>query len=103
MSYTGTDGPAGSYETVAASQTAQVLGGNGNRGDYLESIVIVPTTTAAGTVTIIDGSTSIVVYNTGTLADLSTIVIPLNIFSVTGPWKVTTGANVAVIAVGRFT
>lgn len=103
MSYTGTDGPAGYYATVAASQTAQVLGGNGNRGDYLETVVIVPTTTAAGAVTIIDGSTSIVVFQTGTLADLKPFHVYVKAYSKTGPWKITTGANVAVIAVGRFT
>lgn len=103
MSYTGTDGPAGYYETVAASQTDQVLGGTGSRGDYVESILIIPTTTAAGTCSIKDGSTSITVFNTGTLADLSPQYIPLRMYSQSGAWKVTTGANVTAIVVGRFT
>lgn len=100
--YTGVDGPAGRYETVAASQTAQVLGPNGAMGDYLEKLIIVPATTGAGNISIIDGSTSISVFVTGTLADLSPITIPLGIYSTTGAWKVTTGGNVSVIAVGRF-
>lgn len=96
--------PFGSnYETVAASQTAQVLGGVGGQGDYIKSLVIIPATTAAGNVALLDGSTSISVFVTGTLADLTPIVIPLGMYSQTGPWKVTTGANVSVIAVGMFT
>lgn len=93
----------GYYETVAASQTDQVMGGNGNRGDYLESVIIIPTTLAAGTVSIKDGSTAITVYNTGTLVDLKPFTVELKVFSQSGAWKVTTGANVAAIVVGRFT
>ena len=44
------------YETVAAGQTAQVLGLIGAKGDFLERIVIVPATSAAGAVSILDGS-----------------------------------------------
>lgn len=104
MSYTGTDGPAGYYELVPASTSNQVMGGNGNRGDYLEQLIIIPTTTAAGTCSIKDGAnTAIPVFNTGTLADLSTIVIPFKMYSTSGAWQITTGANVTAIAVGRFT
>ena len=41
---------AGDYETVAASQTDQVLGSTGATGDYFSGILIVPGTTAAGAV-----------------------------------------------------
>lgn len=92
------------YETVAASQTAQVLGPTGAAGDILERLIIVPATTAAGTVAIKDGSdTAINVFVTGTLADLTPIVIPIGARSRTGAWAITTGANVSVIAVGAFT
>src|SRR5205809_274399 len=47
------------YETVAASQTDQVLGATGATGDYLSHLVIQPATTGAGTVTVKDGTTVI--------------------------------------------
>ena len=91
-----------SYETVAAGQTAQALGVTGKTGDLLEHVIIVPTTTAAGNVDVLDGTTSIRVYNTGTLSDLKPFTVVFGCKSVTGAWKITTGSNVAVIAVGQF-
>lgn len=91
------------YETVAASQTAQALGPTGAAGDYLKSLIIIPATTGAGAVTLLDGSTSISVYATGTLSDLKPIIMPLGVHSTTGAWKITTGANVSVIGIGSFT
>lgn len=92
------------YETVAASQTDQVLGPVGGRGDVLRRLVIIPATTGAGDVDIKDGSGSAInVFKSGTLADLGPIVLDLDIRSTGGAWKVTTGANVSVIAVGSFT
>jgi hypothetical protein len=92
------------YETVAASQSEQTLGPVGKVGDILEKLIIVPATTGAGTVSIKDGGgSSINVFVTGTLADLTPIVLPLSMISTSGAWKVTTGANVSVIAVGKFT
>lgn len=90
------------YETVAASQTDQVLGGAGAAGDYLSHIVIQPVTTAAGAVTLKDGASTIFLFTSGTLADLSPKTVPLGIFS-TGALSVTTGTNVTVLAVGNFT
>lgn len=95
---------AAQYATVAASQTTQKLGKLGAKGDYLERLIIVPAATNAGTVSITDGTgTAINVFVTGTLADLSTIVVPLGIYSTSGAWQVTTGGSVSVVAVGRFT
>jgi len=92
------------YETVAASQTDQVLGPNGNKGDILESIVIIPETVAAGTISIKDGSVSVGnIFVTGTLSNLQPFTVFLGMRSVNGGWKVTTGANVHCIGVGRFT
>jgi hypothetical protein len=94
------------YELVAASQTAQVMGPGSattKQGDILETLLIVPETLAAGTVAIKDGAdTAINVFVAGTLTDLHPIVIRLGARSHTGSWQVTTGANVHVIAVGRF-
>jgi hypothetical protein len=93
----------GEYETVAASQTAQVLGTTGAAGNYLDRIIIVPATGSPGAVTILDNATSISIfagYSNGSTAPIS---IPLGMTSVSGAWKITTGANVSVIAVGNFT
>lgn len=96
--------PAGfQYETVAASQTAQALGATGAAGDYLSHVILQPATTAAGTTTVLDNATVIFTFTTGTLADLRPIVVPIGCFSVSGAWKVTTGANIAVVGVGKFT
>jgi hypothetical protein len=94
-----------SYETIAASQTDQVLGGTGAQGDVLKRLIIVPTTTGAGAVDIQDGAgTEINVFKGGgTLSDLKTYVVEINAKSAAGAWSVTTGANVSVVAVGDFT
>ena len=90
------------YETVAASQTAQVLGGTGAVGDYLHRLVISVVTVATGSVTLIDGSTSIVLI-TGSATDVPGVYsIEFNTASANGPWKITTGAGATVVAVGVF-
>lgn len=90
------------YETVAASQTAQVLGGMGAAGDLLSHLVVVVTTAATAAVSILDNATSIQVFPNSPGGGVGTYHVPLNMVSVNGAWKVTTGAGVAVIAVGRF-
>lgn len=98
---------AGEYETVAASATDQILGATGGVGDYLSGLLITPTTTAAGSVSIKDGNGSAIpIFNTGTLSNLVPFFVPLGMITVnatTPGWKVTTGANVTVIGVGNFT
>lgn len=93
------------YETVAASATDQVLGGAGAAGDYIERLVIVPETTSPGAVSIKDGSgTGITVFTGGatSVGSLAPIVVNLGVKSSGGAWKVTTGTNVSVIAIGDF-
>jgi len=93
------------YETVAAGQTAQVLGTNGATGDFIAGVLIIPAVAAAGVVTLLDGSTSIPLFVGGAttaLPNLMPVYVPLNLFSTTGPWKITTGANVSCIAMGSF-
>lgn len=90
------------YKTVAASQTATVLGATGATGDLLSGLLIIPATTTPGLVTILDNATSIPVFVGGTTT-VQPFFIPLGIKSVSGAWKVTTGASVSVIAVGNFT
>ncbi len=91
------------YETVAAAQTAQVLGATGATGDYLSHLVFQPAATNAGTTTVLDNATVIYTFTSGTLADLKPFTVPIGCFSVSGAWKVTTGSSIAVIGVGNFT
>lgn len=97
---------ANQYETVAASQTNQVLGATGAIGDYLQDLIVVPTSTSPGAVSIKDGSggASITVFAGGasSVADLKPFAIPCPGPSVSGGWYVTTGAALSVIARGRF-
>lgn len=90
------------YETVAASQTAQVLGGTGAKGDYLHRLIISVNTVATATVTVLDGSTSIPLLTGSATLVPGVYSVEMNMAAATGPWKVTTGAGATVIAVGIF-
>lgn len=98
-------GAANAYETVAASQTAQSLGATGATGDYLSHCVVTPGTTSPGVVTILDNATAIVSFAGGasSTSNLVPFAVPIGAVSVSGAWKITTGANVTVVCVGRFT
>jgi hypothetical protein len=90
------------YETVAASATAQVLGGTGATGDYVHRLIISNVTVATASVTLIDGSTSIVLQTGAATLVAGVASIEVNARSSTGPWKITTGAGATVVAVGIF-
>jgi hypothetical protein len=90
------------YETVAKSQTAQVLGLLGAQGDYVERLIIVPETTSPGLVSLLDGSTTLAIMVAGTTT-IAPIMVDLGLYSKTGAWSVTTGDNVHVVAIGSFT
>jgi hypothetical protein len=96
---------ANAYETVAASQTAQVLGGSGATGDYISHLLVIPATTSPGNVLLLDNATSITVFTGGSssVTTLHPFTIDLRMVSASGAWKVTTGSNVSVIGVGKFT
>ncbi len=96
--------PGDDYETVAAGQTDQMLGGSGAAGDYLSGILVIPATTSPGAVSIEDGATNIPVFVGGadSVSNLVPFFVPFGIRSVSGGWEITTGANVSVIAVGSF-
>jgi len=89
------------YETVAASQTAQVLGGTGAVGDYLHRIVVTVTTTGTSTLSVLDNSTTVLTMAANTPVGVYSLEI--NAASASGPWKITTGAGVTVMAIGFFT
>lgn len=93
------------YETVAASQTAQVLGATGAAGDYISGILAVPASTSPGSIALLDGATSITVFTGGasSVSNLVPFFIPLGMISISGAWKLTTGANVSCVGIGNFT
>lgn len=100
----------GEYVSVAASQTTpgQALGKTGGAvGDVLYGLLILPATTGAGAVSVKDGSgTAITIFiggGTTALADLKPFWVMCGFLSTVGSWQVITGANVSVIAVGKFT
>lgn len=101
---------ASNYETVAASQTAQMMGATGAVGDYLSGVLIVPGTAAAGAVSITDGNGSAITIFAGggttALTSLTPFFVPIGakcVAATTPGWKITTGANVTAIGVGAFT
>jgi len=89
------------YETVAVSQTDQVLGGVGAQGDFLARLILNNITVATAGVTLTDGTTAIVIQ-TAASAPLGPVVVEVGARAKVGPWKVTTGAGVTAIAVGQF-
>ena len=95
----------GEYETVAASQTAQVMGATGATGDYIAGILVIPASTSPGAVTLLDNATSIPLFIGGaaSVSNLVPFYIKLGAVSVSGAWKITTGDNISCIAFGNFT
>lgn len=97
------------YSAKAASSSAALFGATGASGDYLDGVLIVPATAAAGAVSITDGSGSAISIFAGggttALPTLAPFYVPIGAISSggTGGWKVTTGTNVSVIGIGNFT
>jgi hypothetical protein len=94
------------YEHVAASQSAQVLGTTGAKGDYLHRLICTVTTAATSSVVIVDGTGVGILTHTvlpNNVGDgIGVYNIEMNAISANGAWKVTTGAGVEVMAVGIF-
>ena len=88
------------YETVAASQTAQVLGVTGGAGDTLQRLIITVGTALTGTVSLLDGATSYAI--TAASTPIGVYQIEIGAVSINGAWKITTGAGATVMAVGNF-
>lgn len=93
------------WETVAASQTTQVLGATGASGDILKRLVCIVVTAATAQVQIRDGSggTDITVFPDSPGGGIGTYVVELGMQSFAGGWYVTSGAGVSVIGIGLFT
>jgi len=94
------------YEHVAASATAQVLGGTGAVGDYIHKLICTVSTAATSSVVIVDGTGAGILTHTvlpnNVGSGIGCYVIELNAISANGAWKITTGAGVEVMAVGIF-
>jgi hypothetical protein len=92
------------YETVAASQTDQILGATGAAGDRLSHITVQPTSLTPGAVTVKDGSTTIWTFPGGanSVSNYVPFTVYFNLAAVTA-WKITTGASVSVVTAGDFT
>lgn len=88
------------YETVAAAQTDQVLGSVGAVGDYLDSLLL--TVGAATAITVKDNATTIFTFTFGAAVTTGPVEIPIRCKSVSGAWKVTTGASMTALAKGLF-
>jgi len=95
------------YEHIAASSSAQVLGGTGAIGDYIHRLVCTVSTALTSTVQIIDGTGAGILTHTVLPAavggGIGVYNIELNAVSANGAWKITTGAGVEVMAIGIFT
>ena len=88
------------YEYVAPSTTAQVMGNNGAAGDMLVRVIATVTATATSTITIIDGSTSIPLIPANATQGVYSLTVEAQ--SLNGAWKITTGAGVSAVVVGNF-
>lgn len=98
------------YETVAVSQSDQIMGATGAQYDYIAGVLVVPGTVSCGAVSIKDGNGSAISIfaggGTSALTDLKPFVVPLGLYalaSTTPGWKITTGANVTAVGIGKFT
>jgi hypothetical protein len=90
------------YETVAASQTAQVMGATGAAGDYLDHCTIIVATAATAATSILDNATVIVAFANSPGGGIGVYDIPIRAKSVSGAWKITTGAGASVVCTGDF-
>ena len=97
--------PVNHYVLVPAGATNQVLGTTGAALDLLAGIILVPADTSPGAVVVTDNVTSFTVFAGGatSLVDLKPFRVDLGAPSTGGGWKLTTGASISAIAIGRFT
>lgn len=98
------------YRTVAASQTTAQISTSGDAavGDYLSHVIVVPASSAAAGLTILDGSTALITIptlagtGTGTTRPAPYVVECGLTATSTKGWVITTGAAISCAAVGLF-
>ena len=91
------------YETVAASQTNQAMGATGATGDYLDHCTIIVATAATAATTILDNATTLYAFANSPGGGIGVYDVPVRARSVSGAWKITTGAGASVVCTGDFT
>ena len=94
---------ASEYVAVAAGQTTAQISRAGNaKGDYLDRVILIPASTAAGGITLYDGGTAILASAVPKASEL-VVTVELGITSQTSKgFNITTGSSMAILAVGRF-
>jgi hypothetical protein len=98
----------GKWQQIAAavSTPAALVGaGAGAEGDTVVGLLVIPTTTSPGAVTLYDDTHTVVVFAGGSnsLTCLVPFFIPLGLKSEGSGWYVSTGAGLSVVATGDFT
>ena len=89
------------YQAVAASQTDAVIG-RAQAGNLIERLVIQVTTSATSQVQIKDGAGGSNIIAVPNNHPVGGYTIELGVRCRSSGWRITTGAGVAVIAVGDF-
>src|SRR5260370_2197684 len=99
-----TDYPVGFYITQAAGTGPTGLGPTGGKqGDYIEAIVLSPSSTTITATTLKDGANAAFpILNGTTLADTSPFSIPLKIYSNNGAWQLTTRTPTTALLIVKF-
>ena len=90
---------------LVSSTTTVAVTGAGAAGDYLAGVLVSPGTAGCGNVIVLDNATAVATFpggGTTALADLKPFIIPVGLYSTSGAWKVTCGANVTATAIGKF-
>lgn len=94
------------YKPIAASLNDVVAGTTGAVGDYLSGYIVYPQTVGCGQVVVKDNAAVLGTFPGGGTSPLPSCIpffIPVGVYSVNGPFRFTTGANVTVLPVGNFT
>lgn len=91
------------YTSIAASSSTATALGAGAVGDYLDGILLVPSSVSNGACSIKDGGgPAITIFAGGasSLADLRPFYVPIKARSTSGGWTITTGSGIAAIIGG---
>lgn len=100
--------PYSQYKVAPTSATTK-MGASGAQYDYLAGVLIAPTSTSPGAVSIQDGvNTAIVIFAGGasSVSDLRPFMVSLGLHALSGSspgWNLIFGASVAGLGVGKFT
>lgn len=88
------------YQFVPPSTVNVTLGINGAAGDFLNRLLLLVADPSTADVSLLDGATSIPILTGAAQLSRGPLSVDLNIISRSGPWRLTTGAGVSVIASG---